>query len=412
MPDDILEKLELTEEQKAEGGQLTEEQEQKIQDSIEWGEEDVKKKPEGEPEAKEEDETPSEEVEENSEEESGLTEAEQKVEDERLSKKSEELGKTVDEVRELEVKEAEAEQTEQDRIAKEAEEQGKTVEEVVASEKAEADKVETDRVEAIAKEEGLSVDEVKENEQKDQALIERHGSDPQKLARAFRKMQSESDKNKSEFEKLKAADVKQSELINEQEFHAKCEGQREKIVAEYRRAFPEKSEPLEDDVCFDLGKAAVKASWDKAVAEEAEQIKTEATEARKSHLDKLSPELNKEFRSEVSELLEKCSDNQILNPQFDVESIAFLCRGKKYSPEYVKNLEKEAFNRGAEEKKILGAKRGPQGSGAKPPVKGKGEVRTSLSDSQKQRAEEMYEGTNMSKQKMYDEYEKIKDQDF
>ncbi len=410
MSENILKELELTEEQKVEGGKLTEAQEQQIMDASEdWGPEGDVKKPEDELEAKD-DTLPVKTVEEDSEEELGLTEEEQKVEDERLSKKSDELGKTVDEIRELETKEAEAEQVEQDRIAKLAEDQEKTVEEVVASEKAEADKVETERVEAVAKEEGVSVDDVRENEKKDQAILERHGNEPQKVARALRMLQSESDKLKSENGKYKVAEQQQSRIIGEQEFNRQCEERKEDLINLARK--DSGNEELEDEVCFKLGKAKAKTLWDSAKAQEAEEIKTKATDARKEHLDNLDDALKKEFRAEVSEYLDKCSDQQVISSDFDANQIALLCRGKKYSPEHIKTLEKEAFNRGAEEKKILGAKRGPQGSTPPSPVKGKGTVTTSLDDDQKARAESMYGGTNMSKQEMYNEYEKTKDNDF
>jgi len=105
-------------------------------------------------------------------------------------------------------------------------------------------------------------------------------------------------------------------------------------------------------------------------------------------LKSLSVEDRKDFGEDVKAHLAECTDRQVIHPEFKIDHVVLLHRGRKYSPEHIKEIEDKAYKRGLEEKKILGAKKlGPKASTSRIPEGkgGKKEVNTSLTDAQKQR---------------------------
>lgn len=267
--------------------------------------------------------------------------------------------------KELEAEEAkkaeEEEQKETERLAKKAKELDKTVEEV---EKLESDeKAELDRIEAIAKEEGITVEEVKENEAKDVSIAERHSNDPTKLARALRKEQSEYGKVKDELEGLREFKTKSDEArakFNEDSFNQQMADNKDAIIERYRKEVPAEAEDT-DDALFERAKAMIRKVVDKREADKAKEVKETAESTRKELLKAL-PEEYKEHKSEVKAMLDECSDKQVLSKDFDVAYLANYVRGKKFTPEHIKELEAAAYKRGSEKAKILpkvpGAKTG------------------------------------------------------
>ncbi len=421
MADLKVEDLELTDDQKSGAAPLSEEQEVKIQETVDFEPRIEGEEPKKEPEKKAEE--PKKEPEKEETKPEDLTpeqKEEQETENQRIIDKAEELKITPEKVIEIETQEkadketAEAtkkqeEEAETERLTKKAEELGKTVEEVKEAENQESEETEQKRIEAIAKEENISVEQVKEMEKADNEIVERHQGDPMKLARAVRTQQKAHAKLENEHEALKTSVEKQERIINEEEFNAQCEDKRETIITEYRAKYSEESEEKEDDVVFEKGKALLKTKWDDAITSEKKAVSDGAKDKRTELLDGLSDDVKKEFSSDVEELLGQLTDQQVLNKKFNVDYIIQLARGKKYTPEYIKKVEDDSYKRGKENRKIVRTITGPK---SPPPSSKKGTVTTTLNEDQKQRARDMYEGTNMTEQQMYDEFEKIKDNDF
>ncbi len=416
-----VEELNLTDEQKSGAANLSEEQEVKIQDTVDFeplleGEDPSKEPEKKDPEKKEpEIKTEEKKVDELTTEQ----QAEQDTENQRIADKAEELKITPEKVIETEAQEkldketADAtkkqdEEAETERLTKKAEELGKTVEEVQETEKQESEAVEQKRIEAIAKEENISVDQVKEMEKADKEIVDRHQSDPMKLARAVRTQQKAHAKLENEHEALKTSVEKQQGIINEEEFNAQCEDKRETIIQKYRVQFPEQAES-DDDVVFEKGKALLKTKWDTAITDEKKAVSVQAKDKRKELVDGLPDDVKKEFLSDIEESLETIPDKQVLSKKFKIDYIVQIARGAKYTPEYIKKIGDDAYIRGKENRKIVRTMNGPK---SPPPSSKKGAVTTTLNEEQKQRAREMYTGTNMTEQQMYDEFEKIKDNDF
>lgn len=322
-------------------------------------------------------------------------EPEEKEEDKGTQKTPEEL--------EAESKAKEAAAAETTRLEKKAKELGKSVEEIKTLETGE--KAEQERLEKVAKEEGKTIDEVKADEANDKKLVERHGNDPVKIARALRKEQSEYGKLKSEIEplrKLKAQLEDRSLKINEERFNANMEKDRDKIIETYREKNPEEHSDLEnlsDDAVFERAKVFIRKAIDARSKVTTDKLHAEA-ETKRVDLVKNLPEDYKDFIPEIKELLAECGDNQVNDPEFDITYLGNYARGKKYTPAYVKSLEEAAYKRGVEQAKII-----PKGGGARPTSGVK--TTTTLTESQKSRAKEMYgRREGWSEQQMFDEYAK------
>lgn len=415
--------LDLTPEQESGAVPLSEEQEEKIQETVDW---DTPPEGEDKPPEKKPDEEPDKKPDETKPDETKPDELtpeqqkEQEVETKRIDDKAEELKITSDEVIELETKEKadketadtkkqEEETAETERLTKKAEELGKTVEEVQEAEKSESEETEQKRIEAIAKEENISIEQVAEMEKADKEIVDRHKGDPMKLARAVRTQQKSFAKLENEHEALKVSVEKQERIINEEEFNGQCEDKREVIIKEYRAKYSDEAENKEDDVVFEKGKALLKTKWDDAISNEKKAVSDKAKDRRKELTEGLSDDVKKEFLSDIEETLGNINDQQVLSKKFNIDYIVQLARGAKYTPEYVKKVEDDAYKRGKENRKIVRTIHGPK---TPAPSSKKGVVSTTLNEEQKDRAEDMYHGTNMTKQQMYDEYEKIKDNDF
>lgn len=297
----------------------------------------------------------------------------------------------------------EAESAENLRLEKKAKDLGKTADEVKKLEVEE--KTDNERVEKLAREEGITIDEVRENEIKDRSIADRHGKDPFKLARALRKEQSEYGKIKGETEQLrdyKARTEAAQARFSEQRFDAQTNHDREEIVSQYRKNFPENSDELSDDAVFERGRGIIKEALKRNEQERFEKAKSEATKKR-TELIKSIPEEFKDYIPEVKDMLSECSDDQILDRGFSVDYLATYARGRKFTSDYIKSIEESAYKRGAEQSKMI-----PKVPNGKPTSqKSEGSAGALLSDKDKSRAEEVYgRREGWSREKMHDEYAK------
>ena len=339
-----------------------------------------------------------------------------KAETDRLDKKAEELSKTVDEVREIEAKEAE-EQVEKDaadeeRIAKLADEQNKTVEEIKKEEEANKEtpeQIETKRIEDIAKEEGITVDEVKEGETKDKAIIERLGGDINKVAKSLRSENSAYGKLKVEHEELstfkKNVEIARAKFSEEQ-IDATLADKRDEVIKVYLKKFPDQ-ESETDDVVFERAKVRIKEALKDKEVEATGKLKVEADTARET-LIKSIPEEYKEYVPEIKEVLKGNPDSDVVDKEFDVMNLAHWARGKKFTPEHVKSLEDAAYKRGKEQPEIKKKKTGAISSdGRSEGEKLNSSLLSSATEADILRAQEL-NGTKAgwSKDKMVDHYMK------
>jgi hypothetical protein len=332
----------------------------------------------------------------------------QATETARLNALAAETGKTVEQIqqeetaaKDSEAKAKEAETKEQERLDKLAKDQNKTVDQIKAEETAAAEKAELARLEAIAKEENITVDEVKENEKKDQIILERHANDAKKLARAMRKEQSEYGKVKAQLDEINEAKAAQQKALDEQRFAKTIESKKDEIIEKYRENFPHDAEDQSDDVIFDRAKGLLRASFDKAIADQKAAVKT-AADNRKREMVETLPQEYSDVKAEVKEMLDQCLDEQVLSKKFDVTFLANSARGKKFTPAYIKTLTDAAYKRGIEQPKILGATN--LGTNKQTPRSTTQTV--SLTEGEKDRAREMFSAKGWTEERMFQEYDK------
>lgn len=334
-------------------------------------------------------------------------EPEKEPEKEDLKKEPEEDLKKEDEEDELTPEQKEAAEKEDKRIEDKAKELNKTPEEVKTVETEE--KAETDRIAKLAEDEEMTVEEVIESEAKDKQVAERHGNDPVKIARAMRKSQGEYDKLKTENEELKTFKTQTTEArgkFQEAEFNAQMDKDRDKLIEMYEKANPDECAELSDDAMFERSKAVIRKHFESKEAEAA-KVQTETAKERRKELLKSLPKEYKEHLPEIKQLLSECGDSQVNNEKFSLVEIGNYARGKKYTPDYIKNLESQAYKRGVEQPKMI-----PKVKGGKPDAgsgSGKDDLTAGneLPDSEKGRAEEIYgRREGWSKERMWSEYAK------
>jgi|GEM_PF-6024345 len=261
---------------------------------------------------------------------------------------------------------------------------------------------EEEQLRKIAEEDGMTVEEAKEAIAKDKAVVERHGSDPVKIARALRKEQSEYGKLKNENEKLvsyKEGIENQQKAFNESQFVSHCDNNRDEFVEKYTKYHPEQSE-LSEDVLFERAKNELREVIKTQATEKENKLKVSSESRRQELLDTI-PEEFKEVVPEIKAILKEVDNSHVLTKDFDIMHIAHYARGKKYTPEYVKSLIAEASKRAKEEPKIKEKNTIP--AGGRGGSKGKVSV---LTQDQKDRAHEIYSNEDWDEAKIFSEYEK------
>lgn len=265
------------------------------------------------------------------------------------------------------------------------------------------DETEEEKLRRIAEEEGITVDEAKEVIEKDKSIVERHGNDPLKIARALRKEQSQYGKLKGENDKLvqfkNEIEAKQVKF-QEETFNRKCEANKEKLVEVYLKRHPDE-EDAGEEILFERAKVEAKEAMKAKEAEYNQDIADRAGEKIETLISEL-PEGFKEFIPEIKEVANDVDRHEVLKDTFDIMHIAYWARGKKYSPEYVDSLIKAAEKRAKEEPRIKEQKSHPsseRGGGKTAPVV--------LSETEKERARDIYGNREgWSEEKMFAEYAK------
>ncbi len=275
---------------------------------------------------------------------------------EETDKDKENLGSEKEEENPKEEEQEEQEETEEEKAAREeeeeaeiarlAEEKGVTVEEYKKS-------VEEEELKNLADEEGMTVEEYTESLEKDKAIVERHGGDASKIARALRKENSAFGKLNSEVESLrqyKKETETAKQQFSEEQFLANTEAQKDDIIAKYVELFPEHAD-LHEDVLLERARNNIKEVMKDKREEADKKLKGDAAD-RREELNKNLPEEAKDVASEVKEILEMLDDREIVDEGFDISFAVQVARGKKYTPEYIKTLEDAAYKRGKDEPKI------------------------------------------------------------
>lgn len=320
-----------------------------------------------------------------------------------------------DKKKEQEAKEAEDQKIADDAAAKEAADADKT-DEQKQKEKEEADKVAEaakvkeqpyvvpDREKAIqdlALKDSLTLDEAEAQIAKDEAIINKYKGNPIELAKALRNVQSYADKTKSELEATrKAATNPPAPVLNNVRDYVENQLApiKDEVIKSFRKEYPELTDGHEDTFVYGLIKKDAIDRTMKVLEESKSKLESAAKEKRANLILSLSDQ-DKTYLPDIKAIIDRTNDRQLMDKSFDVNEIIYWAKGKQFD-KAVKEAEERGFKRGTEQAKIIGEKTPKSNT----PVSGKGTSKITLSDEQKQRAQDMFDIPGMNDQEKFDAY--------
>lgn len=276
-----------------------------------------------------------------------------------------------------------------------------------------AKKAAEDEVGAYSKENNLSPEAAKEELEHIKKIQEKYKDDPKQLAKATLHLQRAYTKAQETLKASKPKEEVPQEVSIEAVVKAMEEGRlqnngkpisKDEIIEAYRQHNPDITEALEDDKVLKLAAKDYKAHYEKVLTEYKAQLTVKARQKREELLSALS-ETDKQYLPEVKPLIEGLEDAQIMSEDFNIETYVAYAKGKSFD-EAVDKLKKEKddfgkkeYERGLQEAKIIGEKRGPKDGGAPKP---KSDI--TLTEAQKKRAREMFDNPGITEETAYQMY--------
>lgn len=376
---------------KTESGNLSEEQELALRDqALKELEEPEKKDPDedGDEETveKPKDKEPKDEGEES---EDAEAEAAKKAEKDAASQKEAEENKqkTIDEA--LKKKDEERTDEEKTLVKTHEEDLKKKDEESLVQE-----------AEEYADQENVSLDIAKARVLKIRDTVKKFDGDPKKMAKSLYHTQVAYARSQNELQSIKNA-PKDGEIVIGGKKLSKDEA-KEFVTDKYRKAYPEITDGMEDEKVFILAKKEMAERY-KLLSQRQESEAKEGAEKKRGEILESIEERDKPFKDEVKKALERVDNSELLDENFSILDYVYWARGKSYHKD-VSEAEKRGYERGLQEKKILGKKgEGASGSGNAGSAKG-GKSTPSLNVEQKERALEMFDTPGVSDEKKYELY--------
>lgn len=331
-----------------------------------------------------------------------------KIEEEKKKKEPKEEAKEQEKKEEVKVEEKPKEEPKQEIKAEEskpadASTQPLETKPVEAEVKPEIKKLDDTAVREYALKEGLTFKEAKEELEGIEGIVKKYAR-AEELAKAYRRTQSAYDRLKSEAE----AQQRQGEipkLINNPRGYVteKVRQNQDKLVELYRAEYPAKSRDMDDEQIIEDLVDRYSTQYETQLKEFAIRAKQDALTRREEFLAQI-PERDKRYLADIKATLYKIPDHTILSNSFDLNDLVYWVRGK-YVDDEIREAQEKAKRNVSEEKRILGQV--PAAETATKPVIKNVEKKSTLTEYQKSRAREMYDGTSMSEDEMYSEYEKI-----
>jgi len=278
--------------------------------------------------------------------------------------------------------------------------------------KKEEEKKQEDIVALYAKENNMSAEEAQLELESINKVADKYGKDATKLAKANLYLQRSFNDSQEKLKKLEAAPPAKPipELNIDNVIKVIDEGTlkdakgnvmtRDSVIAYAREEDPATYEDMEDEKVLRVAAkdlvGFIKEAQKKNLAKFAEKLQTESKEKREKLLAEL-PEEVKSFLPDIKAILEKASDKNVMNPDFDMSVYVAYAKGLHYD-EDLKKAKETALKQGKEEAEIVGEKI-PGGGGGSPTPKGSSKK---ITDLQKQRALEMYEGSDITEKQKFE----------
>lgn len=225
-------------------------------------------------------------------------------------------------------------------------------------------------------------------------------NDPNELAKALLNSQRGYSKLETEHKALKeqTSTPRQKEVttdsvkqfIEEKKYivNGRC-FTKEDIVSEYCRNQPGLTEDLDDDKVFELACREIRDLTNKEAKAKEASFPVEAKARRSELKSNLKYEVPTEYIEELKEYLDNIEDTNIMNPQFDIQGLAILVKGKHYDEDIAKAKE-EGRKEGSKNRKIVTPPVGSSGGNQK------GSNVIQFSSEQKERMNAMFGSSTMS----------------
>lgn len=274
-------------------------------------------------------------------------------------------------------------------------------------------------IQDLADELGVLEDEAKKILESEVAIAKKYEKDPRKLARAYRHLQSMHSKTAADLKAIKDQ-IENPPIQAEQLEDVINRGKlvlsgkvvtRQQVIDSYREKNEDIAEDMEDDKVFRLAVREIRQNLADNAKKQIEAVKTEAAKRRETLLAEL-PEENKKFVPMIKPMLDNMPDNRVIQDTFNLDDIVSWAKGRRYDRD-IAAARKEAYEKGKEEAKILGAKANPPaGSGttkkAAESAKGKGGA-GKLTEAEKVEALNMFAGSSYSHMTDEDKYNEYAD---
>jgi len=317
-------------------------------------------------------------------------------------------------------------------------EEGASEEEIVAKEKelgkvkeseeekanrekaeAEAKKVFEQEIKDFAVENKVSEEEARKELEHIQKVGEKYENSPKKLSKAFLAQQRENVKLQERLKEIskpkpiKAEQIPLSKMVELIEGgHITSNGKaipKEQVLQGYRDEYPDITEGMEDEKVLQLAAKELRDKFIENAKADQSKLAEAASKKRTQLLEALSPE-DKAFIADIQPILEKTPDEMVLQEDYTINEYILYAKGKTFDAK-VKEAYDKGLKKGREEAKIIGQK--PPVGGGTPPVK-KDTTDTkiaALTDQDKKRALDMYDGSPMTEKEKFLAYIDYRDSD-
>jgi len=330
----------------------------------------------------------------------------EKPEEKEPEKEPEKTQEKPDEEKTDDEKQAEAKAEEE---AKAAEDAKKAEEEKASKEKAKGELIEK-TAKALSEEKGISLEEAKSTVESEYEYSEKYGHDSLKLARTAKSIQALYSKTEARIKDLESKRMPGNVIqIEDQSLIVPGKDGRsvvwtfDKIVEKFREGSPDIAEIKTDQECYDLVLTNIKTMEANKNKEMREKVDVDSKIKRSDLISRITGE-DKRFLPEIEKFLDGVSPHEIVRDTFDIKDVIIYQKGLRYDADIKKTIE-ETTKRVTENAKILGER-----NTATPPAR-KASTKKVLSDEDKRRAEDMYDGSGMTKDQMYESYAEQMEQD-
>lgn len=270
-----------------------------------------------------------------------------------------------------------------------------------------------DRVKSLVSDQKVSEEKAREIVDGENRILEKYGATPDawKLARAYREQQVDltfardriKDLENAQSRQIPGVDITKVDGVKaavEQGLVKTPDGKvvsRDFMVSAYRKENPDVTEDLDDDRVFALASRELMVSLQEAERRKVEGMKREAESKRTELLSSLGKD-DEELKSELEKVLSGISDAAITSESFNFQNYVWWAKGKN-----AESRERAAYQRGLTKGKESAEiarvndtpvdKKGPKAKSA-----------PALTDAQKKRALEMFDGLEATDEEKFSWY--------